>query len=46
VVAQMAGLAATDLPATPPDPAGSTEGDVRMPDPDTDEGGDADALAS
>jgi hypothetical protein len=46
VVAQMAGVSVTDLPTPAPDPAASTETDVRMPDPELEEGGDADALAS
>ena len=46
VVASMAGLAPTDLPAAAPDPSTSTEAEVRTPEPVADEGGDADALAS
>jgi hypothetical protein len=46
VVASMAGLAATDLPVTTPDPAASTEAEVYTPEPLPSDGGDADALAS
>ena len=47
VVASMAGLAATDLPVAAPDSSASTEAEVFTPEPmPSDEGGDADALAS
>ena len=46
VVAQMAGVAVTDLPATTPIPDEPAESEVRTPDPETGEGGEADALAS
>ena len=45
VVAQMAGVSASDLPVPAPDPS-ATEADVRMPDPDLEAGGDDDALAA
>ncbi len=46
VVAQMAGVAATDLPAVAPIPEEETEIDVRTPEPPLIEGGDGDAIAS
>ena len=46
VVAQMAGLAATDLPMPTPDPGASAETEVRTPEPLAEDGDDADALAS
>ncbi len=47
VVASMAGVAPTDLPAASPEPAQPTETEVRTPEPEaTDEGGEADAIAS
>ncbi len=46
VVAQMAGVAPTDLPAVALIPEEETEVDVRTPEPVTHEGGEADALAS
>jgi hypothetical protein len=42
----MAGVATTDLPAAAPIPEEITEIDVRTPEPPTNEGDDADALAS
>jgi len=47
VVASMAGVAPTDLPAASPEPEQPTETEVRTPEPEaTDEGGEADAIAS
>jgi len=46
VVAQMAGVAATDLPAVTPISEVETEIDVRTPEPPSIDGGDADAIAS
>jgi len=47
VVASMAGVAPTDLPATSPEPEQPTETEVRTPEPEaTDEGGEANAIAS
>jgi hypothetical protein len=46
VVAQMAGLAPTDLPAVTPIPGEPSETEVRTPEPVVPEGGEADALAS
>ncbi len=46
VVASMAGLAASDLPAVSPIPDDAPETDVRTPEPPTMEGAGADALAS
>lgn len=47
VVAQMAGVAPTDLPAATPAPEVSAETEVRTPEPDaTGEGGEHDELAS
>jgi hypothetical protein len=46
VVAQMAGLSPADLPAATPIPDEPTEAEVRTPEPATDEGGEADDLAS
>ena len=46
VVAQMAGLAATDLPMPAPDPGATAETEVRTPEPLAEDGDDADALAS
>jgi hypothetical protein len=45
VVAQMAGVAPTDLPAVTPIPEDAPETDVRTPDPVV-EGGEADDLAA
>jgi hypothetical protein len=47
VVASMAGVAPTDLPAASPEPEPPTETEVRTPEPEaTDDGGEADAIAS
>jgi hypothetical protein len=46
VVAQMAEVAATDLPAATPIPDEPAESEVRTPEPETGEGGEADAIAS
>jgi hypothetical protein len=47
VVASIAGVAPTDLPAASPEPEQPTETEVRTPEPEaTDEGGEADAIAS
>ena len=46
VVAQMAGVAPTDLPAVVPIAEEETEIDVRTPEPPATEGDDADAIAS
>jgi len=47
VVASMAGVAPTDLPAASPEPEQPTETEVRTPEPEaTDDGGEADAIAS
>ncbi len=47
VVASTAGVAPTDLPAASPEPEQPTETEVRTPEPEaTDEGGEADAIAS
>ena len=46
VVASMAGLAPTDLPAAPAFPDEPAETEVRTPEPTMPEGGEADALAS
>jgi hypothetical protein len=47
VVASMTGVAPTDLPAASPEPEQPTETEVRTPEPEaTDEGGEADAIAS
>jgi hypothetical protein len=46
VASSMAGVATTDLPTIAPIPEEITEIDVRTPEPPTNEGDDADALAS
>ena len=46
VVAQMAGVAPTDLPVVAPIPEDAPETDVRTPEPPSIEGDDADAIAS
>lgn len=46
VVAQMAGIAPTDLPAAPADPGAPAESEVRTPEPQETEGGESDELAS
>jgi hypothetical protein len=47
VVASMAGVAPTELPAATPEPDQPPEAEVRTPEPEaTDEGGEPDELAS
>jgi hypothetical protein len=46
VVAQISGVAVTDLPAATPIPDEPAESEVRTPDPETGDGGEADAIAS
>jgi hypothetical protein len=48
VVAQMAGLATTDLPAAAPEPEDSTETEIEVltPEPPAPEEGETDAIAS
>ena len=46
VVAQMAGVTPTDLPAVTPEPDQPPEAEVRTPEPETGEGGEPDELAS
>jgi len=46
VVAQMAGVAVTDPPATTPTPDEPAESEVRTPEPESGEGGEPDELAS